>query len=152
MERGLYNDSGNISGRAQAAVRPISESDFNRILDAGLSNSDTPLPRIDQTNLNVLHLEEGQAVFEYKVSRERQILSGSLAIRSPIFRKLVLNAYDERCAFTGLKFINGGGRAEVEAAHIRAVEHNGPDSIQNGIALSGTVQWMFDHQQPILNA
>jgi putative restriction endonuclease len=151
MERGLYNDSGNISGRAQAAVRPISESDFNRILDAGLSNSDTPLPRIDQTNLNVLHLEEGQAVFEYKVSRERQILSGSLAIRSPIFRKLVLNAYDERCAFTGLKFINGGGRAEVEAAHIRAVEHNGPDSIhngpdsiQNGIALSGTVHWMFD--------
>ena len=85
------------------------------------------------------------------MSRERQILSGSLAIRSPIFRKLVLNAYDERCAFTGLKFINGGGRAEVEAAHIRAVEHNGPDSIhngpdsiQNGIALSGTVHWMFD--------
>ena len=56
----------------------------------------------------------------------------------------MLNAYDERCAFTGLKFINGGGRAEVEAAHIRAVEHKGPDSVQNGIALSGTVHWMFD--------
>ena len=40
--------------------------------------------------------------------------------------------------------INGGGRAEVEAAHIRPVEANGPDTIQNGLALSGTVHWMFD--------
>ena len=144
MERGLYNDAGNISGRAQAAVRPISESDFNRVLDAGLSDLDAPLPRVDQADSASLYVEEGQAAFEYEVSRERQVLSGSRAIRSPIFRKLVLNAYDERCAFTGLKFINGGGRAEVEAAHIRAVEHQGPDSVQNGIALSGTVHWMFD--------
>ena len=45
---------------------------------------------------------------------------------------------------TGLKLINGGGRAEVNAAHIRPVENDGPDSVQNGIALSGTVHWMFD--------
>jgi len=43
-----------------------------------------------------------------------------------------------------LKLINGGGRPEVEAAHIIPVEENGSDSIQNGIALSGTVHWMFD--------
>lgn len=29
-------------------------------------------------------------------------------------------------------------------AHIRPVEASGPDSVQNGIALSGTVYWMFD--------
>ena len=57
---------------------------------------------------------------------------------------LVLRAYDERCAVTGLKLINGGGRAEVAAAHIRPVEHNGPDIINNGIALSGTAHWMLD--------
>jgi putative restriction endonuclease len=56
----------------------------------------------------------------------------------------VLRAYDERCAVTGLKLINGGGRAEVAAAHIRPVEHNGPDIVNNGIALSGTAHWMFD--------
>jgi len=49
---------------------------------------------------------------------------------------LVLRAYEERCAVSGLKFINGLGRAEVVAAHIRPVERNGPDAIQNGIALS----------------
>jgi putative restriction endonuclease len=40
--------------------------------------------------------------------------------------------------------INGRGRAEVAAAHIRPVEARGPDIINNGIALSGTVHWMFD--------
>ena len=64
--------------------------------------------------------------------------------RDRVFRRVVLRAYDERCAITGLKLINGGGRAEAEAAHIRPVEANGPDSVQNGIALSGTVHWMFD--------
>ena len=32
VERGLLNQEGKISGRAQAAVRPISIQDFNRIL------------------------------------------------------------------------------------------------------------------------
>jgi putative restriction endonuclease len=56
----------------------------------------------------------------------------------------VLKAYGSRCALTGFKFINGGGRAEVEAAHIRSVEAKGPDIVQNGLALSGTIHWMFD--------
>src|SRR3546814_5241197 len=34
--------------------------------------------------------------------------------------------------------------AEVDAAHIRPVEANGPDILTNGIALSGTAHWMFD--------
>jgi putative restriction endonuclease len=45
---------------------------------------------------------------------------------------------------TGLKLINGGGRCEIEAAHIRPVEDGGPDSPRNGIALSRTIHWMFD--------
>jgi putative restriction endonuclease len=40
--------------------------------------------------------------------------------------------------------INGGCRAEVDAAHIRPVEQNGPDIVSNGLALSGTAHWMFD--------
>ncbi|SEI66561.1 HNH endonuclease [Sphingobium sp. AP50] len=68
----------------------------------------------------------------------------SRIVRNRVFRRLVLRAYDERCAITGLKLINGGGRAEVQAAHIRPVEANGPDTINNGLALSGTAHWMFD--------
>ncbi len=45
---------------------------------------------------------------------------------------------------TGLKLINGGDRCEIEAAHIKPVEDDGPDSPRNGIALSRTVHWLFD--------
>lgn len=141
LERGLYNDAGKISGRAQAAVRPISETDFNRILDMGLMYADHLLPRAAYPG-DTIH--EDQSQFENPETRRREVLSGSRLVRDPKFRRLVLAAYDERCAITGLKIINGGGRAEVEAAHIRPVEADGPDSVQNGIALSGTVHWMFD--------
>jgi putative restriction endonuclease len=57
---------------------------------------------------------------------------------------MILQAYDKRCAITGLKLINRGGRAEVDVAHIRPVESNGPDILSNGIAVSGTAHWMFE--------
>jgi putative restriction endonuclease len=44
VERGLLNAAGAISGRAQAAVRPISLEDFNRILLRGLPEEDPLLP------------------------------------------------------------------------------------------------------------
>src|SRR4051812_3521281 len=37
IERGLLNEAGAISGRAQSAVRPISPADFNRIVEQGLA-------------------------------------------------------------------------------------------------------------------
>ena len=52
--------------------------------------------------------------------------------------------YGDRCAMSGIKLINGGGRSEAQAAHIRPVAQRGPDSVRNGIALSGTMHWMFD--------
>lgn len=65
-------------------------------------------------------------------------------VRDANFRRLVCRAYDDTCAVTGLRIINGGGRSEVQAAHIWPVESGGPDVIQNGLALSGTVHWLFD--------
>lgn len=139
-ERGLLNEHGRISGRAQAAVRPISEVDFSRILEQGLIPSDDILPRVDEP----LGFEEEQQDFEHFPARIRVDQLTNRTVRDRNFRKAVIRAYEERCAITGLKLINGGGRAEVEAAHIRSVEHNGPDVVSNGIALSGTAHWMFD--------
>ena len=65
-------------------------------------------------------------------------------LRDWAFRRSVVTAYKETCAVTGLRMVNGGGKAEVQAAHIRAVEHDGPDLVQNGIALSATCHWLFD--------
>lgn len=143
IEQGLLNDAGKLSGRAQAAVRPISSADFLRIIDKGLGQPDATLPRLDTTRA-VEGLGEDQAPYAYESERRRIAHLVSRPVRDRAFRRIVLRAYDERCAFTGLKFINGGGRAEVDAAHIKPVEHNGPDTVHNGIALSGTAHWMFD--------
>ncbi|MEQ9635481.1 MAG: HNH endonuclease [Devosia marina] len=147
IESGLLNERGRISGRAQAAVRPISPQDFDRILTRGLDDQHPLLPRIGALETAVdapLRFDEGQTPFIFEQERERIAAMTSRAVRDRVFRRVVLSAYDERCAVTGLKLINGGGRAEVAAAHIRPVEHDGPDIINNGVALSGTAHWMFD--------
>jgi len=142
IERGVLNEQGRISGRAQAAVRTITTSDFNRIWQWGLDDIEPILPR-DVNDVLPLSLQEEFQPFEYE-ERERTQFITSRIVRDRVFRKVILRAYEERCAITGLKLINGGGRAEVEAAHIRPVEADGPDIACNGLALSGTVHWMFD--------
>jgi putative restriction endonuclease len=143
IEQGLLNNEGRISGRAQSAVRPISPADFNRIVGLGLADDDTSPPRVDPPTSNLDLQEEGMP-FLYEQNRNRVNYLGSRIIRDRVFRRAILRAYDARCVVTGLRLINGGGRAEVEAAHIRPVEANGPDIISNGLALSGTAHWMFD--------
>lgn len=143
VERGVLNEEGRISGRAQSAVRPISPSDFNRIVALGLNDSEPVLPRVGEAP-PMLDLQEEQRPFEFEQSRDRISFTVSRIVRDRIFRQTVLRAYSERCAVSGLRLINGRGRAEVAAAHIRPVEAHGPDIVSNGIALSGTVHWMFD--------
>lgn len=142
IEHGLLNEDGRISGRAQAAVRPLSPGDFNRIITRGLNNNETLLPRVDDAPPVGFH--EEQRPFEFEQIRDRVSYLSSRIVRDRVFRRVVLRAYDNRCAISGLKLINGGGRAEVAAAHIRPVEANGPDIVSNGLALSGTAHWMFD--------
>lgn len=143
VETGLLNEQGRISGRAQAAVRPISPRDFDRILTRGLAEEHPLLPRVGVPDAP-FQFDEAQAPFIYEQERERVAAMTTRVVRDRVFRRVVLRAYGERCGVTGLKLINGGGRAEVAAAHIRPVEQNGPDIINNGIALSGTAHWMFD--------
>jgi putative restriction endonuclease len=143
VEQGVLNDLGNISGRAQAAVRPLSAEDFARIVERGLGQDDDFLPRVDQTK-QMPGFQDPQVPFQHLAARDRVNQLTNRAVRDRNFRKNVLRAYGERCAITGLRLINGGGRAEVEAAHIRPVERNGPDIVSNGLALSGTAHWMFD--------
>lgn len=143
VEEGLLNEVGKLSGRAQAAVRPVSAADFARIVDRGLDDREPLLPRegpLDRPG----GFEDEQAPFIFNEPAERSRQLTSRAIRDRVFRKVVLRAYGERCALTGLRLINGGGRAEVDAAHIRPVHAAGPDSVNNGLALSGTAHWMFD--------
>jgi predicted restriction endonuclease len=77
------------------------------------------------------------APIEEQERRVEQILLNR-KIRDANFRRQVCDAYDNRCAVTKLRIINGGGKAEAQAAHVWPVAAGGPDVVQNGIALSGT--------------
>ncbi|MGI4798033.1 MAG: HNH endonuclease [Janthinobacterium lividum] len=139
IEQGVLNEAGKVSGRAQSAVRPLSPADFNRIVERGLVEAQPFLQRTGDAMLAEVTADEILVV-----ERERVTFTASRIVRDRIFRRVVLQAYGERCAISGLKLINGGGRAEVEAAHIRPVEADGPDVVSNGLALCGTAHWMFD--------
>lgn len=149
LESDLNGEGGGLRrGPMRWAIRPISDHDFFRILARGFPAEDTVLPRISNETEERFGLQERSAPteFEHRADFERLRVEQTITrpLRDRVFRHHILDAYDKRCALTGFKFINGGGRAEVEAAHIQPVEKNGPDAVQNGIALSGTIHWMFD--------
>ena len=131
----------------RAAMRPISDSDFTAIVKAGLREIFDPenhrLLDIDTAVLDEEacgFFDNPQTAFERPI--EQILLNRPL--RDAAFRHSVRSAYDFTCAVTGLKMRNGGGRPEVQAAHIWAVADGGPDSVSNGLALSQTAHWMFD--------
>ena len=155
FERQLVSPDGSVNpGRSVQAVRVISGAEFAALVNSGLSEPDEWPQRIDQAGeshspaapLTYFEVDE-PAQSEYVADGyERPILQQTInrPFRDAKFRQHVRQVYDRTCAFTGLRLINGGGRPEVEAAHIVPVERGGNDSVQNGIALSGTVHWMFD--------
>lgn len=126
-------------GAVQHAVRPLPEEEFSRIVNLGLPED---LEQIEARRYD----PPGRDIGEPNVLFERPVIERITRrpYRDVAFRRKVRAAYDNRCALSGLRLRNGGGRPEVQAAHIRPVEHGGSDSARNGLALSGTLHWMFD--------
>lgn len=138
-EVGVY-----LRGRS---VRTLTEADFADIVADGLEATLAPA-NARRLGLDPAYVEEIRSglVHAPAVERERKVVQILMnrAFRDANFRRSVIEAYDDTCAVTGLRIIDGGGRSEVQAAHIWPVASGGPDVVQNGIALSGTVHWLFD--------
>jgi putative restriction endonuclease len=137
-ESALEKDDGSTNkGAFGRAVRIVPDAEFNRILKSGFA------PVLGENHSMEAALPgflEAPALFERPIVE----MIVSRPFREKSFMHNVRAAYSNRCAITGLKLINGGGRPEVQAAHIQPVASKGPDSVRNGLALSGTVHWMFD--------
>jgi putative restriction endonuclease len=56
----------------------------------------------------------------------------------------VLEAWDRQCAFCGYDGQVAGATAGVEAAHVRWFAFDGPDSLDNGMALCALHHKLFD--------
>ena len=141
-ESALKNPKGEpATGVFQNAVRAVPDKEYNLILEAGFATiiGEEAIPKPDalQPGLREEQFPLQCPITEYLTKRP---------FRDAAFKHNVRLAYNSTCAMTGIKLINGGGRCEIEAAHIRPIGdgHNGPDSVRNGLALSRTVHWMFD--------
>jgi putative restriction endonuclease len=148
-------DGSTNKGAFGRAVRNIKDSEFDLIWQAGfghvigLEERVRPAPDVPEEPMPPLGgFHEEQLSFQHDVpfEQDRRIVEQlvSRPFRDRAFSAAVKSAYHDTCAMSGIKLINGGGHSEVQAAHIRPVEHRGPDSIRNGIALSGTFHWIFD--------
>lgn len=148
-EKKLFKSDGKPNGGYTVqAVRILEQKEFVTLVEACLSEPEEWPPRKDEPTTQPSELgfsEENQAPF-LGLETERDIVNQLVnrPFRDVKFRKHIRQLYDRTCAFTGLRLINGKGRPEVEACHIIPVEDGGNASVQNGIALSGTVHWMFD--------
>ena len=140
FEGALQKPDGTASkGAFGWSVRAIPDREFDAILAMGLT-TDPDLLGVNQLPETIDGFAENQLEFQRPIIEQIT----SRPFRDAAFARQVKIAYGNRCAITGLRILNGGGRPEVQAAHIRPVADNGPDTIRNGVALSGTVHWMFD--------
>ena len=65
-------------------------------------------------------------------------------LRSSVFRKAILEVYNNQCSVSGLKVEDVKNRSLVDACHIMPFAETYNDSIRNGMALSPTFHRAFD--------
>lgn len=138
-ESGLQKADGSTNkGRFGRSVRLLEDAEYSQILAEGFAAGDDERPRfgIREQGGRDTGLELVDRPIVERISRR--------PFRDRVFAAGIKRAYDNTCAISGLRIINGGGRAEAQAAHIQPVHADGPDSLRNGVALSSTFHWMFD--------
>jgi putative restriction endonuclease len=65
-------------------------------------------------------------------------------VRDKGFRRAVVEAYNHRCAISGVRIRTAEGRTAVEAAHIIPWSESHNDDPRNGLALSKLCHWAFE--------
>jgi len=136
LESALGKADGSVNkGLFGRAIHILPDDEYSIIVQMGLQSN-----LLDTNDSDALKAAEPET--DYGRRTIQTIVNRPL--RDAAFQEVVRTAYDATCAMTGLKLINGGGRCEIEAAHIRPVSNDGPDSPRNGLALSRTCHWMFD--------
>jgi putative restriction endonuclease len=69
---------------------------------------------------------------------------GVLRRRDPEFRRLILMAYEYRCAFCGFDGLLDNSLVGLEAAHVRWWTHDGPNEAGNGLCLCSLHHKLLD--------
>jgi len=123
------------------AFRPDFFVDYVRNLeqlhDFGESTNDLAILEEVSNNPNLSVNDEDLEIQD--INRRTVVVQVNLRVRSANFRRKVLSAYNNRCAFCGIQL------RLVDAAHIIPVNHeNSVDEIYNGLALCVLHHRAFD--------
>ena len=132
----------------------LSNYGFCKVIKTGKSNDDEKyfLANISKEEIFELHKLKVIPQSLDKVARrirethipdnvERKRVSRNILERpnQATFRKNVLIAFNSTCLITGVSIEN-----VLEAAHIKSVENNGSDKIENGLCLRTDIHRLFD--------
>jgi putative restriction endonuclease len=94
------------------------------------------------------HQSDNEAEFDlrnrYEAEDKYQVKDSETPARSAAFRRVVLQAYDYRCAATGWRIFMPDGSSLIEAAHIMPFSESHNDDPRNGIALTPTFHVALD--------
>jgi len=114
--------------------RYFSEAEITRLRQY-ISNYDSSFEYEEKLNTILKH--------EFKMKLDQDdVMEGK---RDPAFRRIVLQAYDERCSVCELKLITSSGISVIDAAHILPFSRFQNDDVRNGLALCKMHHWLFDH-------
>lgn len=86
-------------------------------------------------------LREGGATYNVDDLKDEE----NIVVRNGAFRKIVVQLYEQRCAFCRLRIISLDGQDIVDAAHIKPFSEFRDDRFVNGLALCKNHHWAFDH-------
>ncbi|WP_187147878.1 HNH endonuclease [Halorhodospira halophila] len=114
----------------------------------GCLDLDNPPVESDEIEEAEKYLDRQVAETPFAFDENREIIEAKTVrkARDRAFRGKVLSLYDNRCAFTGRKFISpvGDNVLGLDAAHVIPVSRAGSDHPANGLPLTKDLHWAFD--------
>ena len=84
--------------------------------------------------------ERGGAVYSVDEVEDES----KLIVRDAAFRRIVVSAYEYRCAFCALQVLNSLNQHIVDGAHIKPFSQFRDDRFDNGLSLCKNHHWAFD--------
>ena len=108
-------DESTNRGTFRRSVRPISVDEYSAIVRAGF---------LDPAIADVEHQDAVVAESDPQIAQRTKSKLVQRPFRDAAFARTIQKAYKNTCAITGLQLVNGGGRCEIEAAHIRPVAND----------------------------
>ncbi len=130
-----------VTGRLEEALERELASHPDTLVSVARSLVDAHFP---STVARDVLVDAGLDPDQVYASETTAATSAETRRRSVGWRLDVLEAWDRQCAFCGFDGLLAGASVGLEAAHVRWFNHEGPDDLDNGLALCSLHHKLLD--------